>query len=295
MNPFLMVCLVLLAVFGVLFTLEATGQSNLGLKRLWGGGEVQASNLTPVVLSSMLLNPGDQIALGHVMNVQRNGLNARLMDKEFVADRKYLAGFGELKGRVLARRKPANEAFIEADFLPLGTPPGLIGLVPEGMRLVMLPADKLRGVKALQFQNYFDLRFSAEGAEEVARVARDALDDRDFVSDEDRIRLSGISVAARQHWIAQAGMVVRAASSDRNAEVAVALHPDDVDRTLAAIEAEGVVYCIARPVAKGEVPERVVVDTVDPIEDFRWLFEGRQEVEIYEGNERSVKSVKTIP
>jgi hypothetical protein len=66
-----------------------------------------------------------------------------------------------LTGRVLARDKARGQIFIQDDFLPPGTLPGLAGGIPPGKRALTLDAGKVAGARALRLGDHFDLMASA--------------------------------------------------------------------------------------------------------------------------------------
>ena len=47
-----------------------------------------------------------------------------------------ITDLAKIRGRVTAHEKPAGYFFLEADFLPAGTPPGIAGGTPEGKRAI---------------------------------------------------------------------------------------------------------------------------------------------------------------
>ena len=59
--------------------------------------------------------------------------------------------------RVTAFEKRAGLFFSEADFLPPGTRPGVVGGTPEGKRAITLDAAKLKGVQELREGDHVDL------------------------------------------------------------------------------------------------------------------------------------------
>ena len=59
--------------------------------------------------------------------------------------------------RVTAYEKKAGLFFSEADFLPVGTRPGVVGGTPEGKRAITLDASKLKGVYDLKEGDHVDL------------------------------------------------------------------------------------------------------------------------------------------
>jgi Flp pilus assembly protein CpaB len=60
-------------------------------------------------------------------------------------------------GRVMDHDKPPNYAFTEADFLPLGTKPGLVAGIPAGKRAMRVPVEKIPGLVGLLPGDRFDL------------------------------------------------------------------------------------------------------------------------------------------
>ncbi len=66
---------------------------------------------------------------------------------------------GKIRGRVLAREKPALYGFTEEDFLPKGTHPGVAGGTPEGKIALTLDASNLKGcVHELKEGDHVDLQ-----------------------------------------------------------------------------------------------------------------------------------------
>ena len=68
-----------------------------------------------------------------------------------------LVNFNQIFGRVLDHEKPAGYVFTEADFLPVGTRPGLVAGIPPGKRAIRVEADKVQGLFGLQPGDRFDL------------------------------------------------------------------------------------------------------------------------------------------
>ena len=66
-------------------------------------------------------------------------------------------GSAEILGRVMARSKLAGQPFVEADFLPKGTLPGMVAGIPPNMRAITLEATNLKGVDSLQVGDHLDL------------------------------------------------------------------------------------------------------------------------------------------
>ncbi len=64
---------------------------------------------------------------------------------------------GEVIGRVLARDKAPGFVFTEADFLPRGTRPGLVGGIPAGKRAMRIEVSTIPGLFGLNSGDRFDL------------------------------------------------------------------------------------------------------------------------------------------
>lgn len=296
MNPFLAGVLVLVAVFGVLLTLEVTGKTDLGLKRLWsGGGEVRAANSIPVVLSMLPMQPGEQVTVPALWNQEQNTYNHMYIDKGAVAEKNYLDTPELVVGRVLRRPKPAGQAFTEFDFLPPGSKPGITGLVPDGMEALSIPADRIPGLTLLAFGDLFDLRRTVEAEQGAKEMAEEILRNRSYSSEADRLRLASIVRGPAPRLLAQAGVVLRPSSGvfdPRNKEkIVVAVHPDDLDGVIAALDAKGDIHCSPRKKTSEDALTRVEVVEVDPMEEYAWVLEISREVEVIQGDESEMKNV----
>lgn len=68
-----------------------------------------------------------------------------------------ITDISKIRGRVTAREKAAPFYFGEADFLPEGTRPGVVGGTPHGKRAITLDAGKLKGVHELKEGDHVDL------------------------------------------------------------------------------------------------------------------------------------------
>ena len=295
MNPFLAGLLALVAIIGVLLTLELTGKTDMGLKKFFsGGGEVRAGNDIAVVLNSVALQPGQQVTKEALWNPQQGTFFHTYVDKDRVAEKEYLADPGEVLGRVLRRPKAAGLAFTEADFLPMGSAPGITGLVPDGMSALSIPADRIPGLGLLGFADRFDLRMNVESDEGAQRVAREILEDRSYSSEQDRLRLASIVQGPEPRLMAQAGAVLRPsnpAAIQRNEKIVVAVFPEDLNGLIAALDSKGDIYCSPRKKSPEGVYERVEVIERDPMDEYAWVLEISREVEMIAGDQSEIHNV----
>ena len=76
-----------------------------------------------------------------------------------------LMNVNSIIGRVVKRDKRAGLGFQEATFFPQGTPEGIAGATPPGMRAVTLDASRLRGVHSLNAGDRIDLMGSVPVSE----------------------------------------------------------------------------------------------------------------------------------
>ncbi len=284
MNPFLAGLFLIVAVIGVLFTLEATDTTDLGLKKLWAGGEVHAGNVTAVVMSAMPMEPGERIVSSKLWNPEQGTFNHQYLDKDLGKDREYLTLPQEVVGRVLARPKAANQTYTEGDFLPKGSPEGVLGLIPDGLEIVPLDPKKIKGIELLGFRDRFDLRAMVEADESVKKAATEILKNRSYASESERMRLSAITQGPTKRTQVQNGMVIRQ-PKEKNGVVVVALHPDDVDGTIDALTSGLSIFLTARTGGSGAQTARIETETVDPMKEFQWVLDGHRDVEMFNGTE----------
>ena len=90
-----------------------------------------------------------------------NPKTGELVVKWVAAERRFPKGIitdlSKILKRVTAREKPAVYYFLESDFLPEGTRPGIAGGTPLGKRAITLDAGKLKGVHELKEGDHVDL------------------------------------------------------------------------------------------------------------------------------------------
>lgn len=150
-------------------------------------------------------------------------------------------------GRVVKKDKRVGLGFTENTFFPKGTPEGLAGATPKGMRAITLDATKLTGVHSLGTGDQIDLLANVpsdgdDGASEVELIAQTAKVLRPvYVRNE-------VSSSAT---LLQGNQV----KNDPKYEVAIAVNADDVIRLQNAINRELSITCIAhsmKPLAEGE-------------------------------------------
>jgi Flp pilus assembly protein CpaB len=284
MNPFLAGLFTLLALLGVIFTLEATDTTDLGLKQYWAGKPVMASNMTPVVLSMASLQPGERITTAKLWNSEQGTFNHKFMDKGVATKGAYMS-LEEVLGRVMAKSKSPAQVFTERDFLPKGTPVGVSGLIPDGLVAVPIDLKRVKGIESLGFKDRFDLRIMEEADQSIKDLAQELLEKRRYTTEAERMQLAAITQGPTKRLLVQNGIVIQPATGDRKGTVTVAVHEDDVDATIHAQASGKDIYCTLHTGRPGGEQQRVEVQAVDPLADFGWVLERSREVELITGEE----------
>jgi Flp pilus assembly protein CpaB len=65
--------------------------------------------------------------------------------------------FSKIVGRVIDHDKPAFFPFLETDFLPTGTRPGIVAAIPPGKRAITVEVTKIQGIHALKAGDRLDI------------------------------------------------------------------------------------------------------------------------------------------
>jgi Flp pilus assembly protein CpaB len=112
--------------------------------------------LIAVPVSAQAIPAFTQLNRQHVWNAGKGQLAVVLLPPEQVTDA-MKTNLTDILGRVLGREKPAGYVFTEADFLPPGSRPGLVGGIPPGKRAVRVEAGQVSGLYGLNPGDRFDL------------------------------------------------------------------------------------------------------------------------------------------
>ncbi len=145
-------------------------------------------------------------------------------------------------GRVVKADKRAGLGFQESTFFPLGTPEGLAGATPQGMRAITLDATKLTGVHALNAGDEIDL---------LATVAIDGQDPVDSSAIKEVKLLAQNAKVLRPVYTrneVSASSSLTQGKKLQNVpkyEVAIAVSTDDVIPLQNALHQELAITCIA--------------------------------------------------
>ncbi len=173
----------------------------------------------------------------------------------------------DIIGRVVKRDKRAGLGFRDETFFPLGTPEGIAGATPPGMRTITLDATKLTGVHALNAGDHIDLMASVAEAPETSNAKAPSGDVNSLIGATQYRK--GDDQATQPFLLAQDALVLKpvyvrteaeASSSLTQGkrvqnipkyEVAIAVKPDDVIPLQSALHKQLAITCIARSMQPG--------------------------------------------
>ncbi len=169
-------------------------------------------------------------------------------------------------GRVVKRDKRAGMGFREDTFFPQGTPEGLAGATPTGMRAITLDATKLTGVHALGAGDRIDLMASVSADGGGKESSRGDTSHEPTMLAQNAIVLKPVYVrneAAKSASLTQGTRIQNVPKY----EVAIAVDPDDVIPLQNALNRALAITCITHSMkpASDEQPVALVTrsDTVN--------------------------------
>lgn len=131
----------------------------------------QPANTTAIPISMRTIAPYTQVSLEDLWDVKHSRIGRIYAPKDDTGSA--ILDANSVVGRVLAREKPSGRPFIEADFLPKGTRPGLVAGIPPGMRAMRIGLEQVRGLYGLNPGDRFDLvstlAMQGHASDELAR------------------------------------------------------------------------------------------------------------------------------
>ena len=173
-----------------------------------------------------------------------------------------LMNINSIIGRVVRKDKRAGLAFKDDTFFPQGTPEGIAGATPPGMRAVTLDATKLTGVHALNAGDRIDLMASVPTGEVGAfnsnynsRLPGAALvapaSKADAKSGTEPLLLAENAVVLKPVYVRNQASTTSSLTQGKRIqnepkyEVAIAVSPDDVIPLQSALNKELAITCVA--------------------------------------------------
>ena len=119
------------------------GLKVIDLAKLWRKPDHPA-NYVAIPLSARPIPAYTEVTREYLMNVKTGEWVLAWRAPEAVP-KDVITNLAKIRGRVTAREKPAGYNFLESDFLPLGTRPGISGGTPLGKRAYTFNASSLDG------------------------------------------------------------------------------------------------------------------------------------------------------
>lgn len=168
-------------------------------------------------------------------------------------------------GRVVKRDKRAGLGFTETTFFPQGTPEGIAGATPEGMRAMTLDATKLTGVHALNAGDQIDLMASVPVETSSINGDEKDLPSEPTLLAQNAIVLKPVYVRNEASTSASLTQGTRVQNIPKY-EVAIAVKPDDIIPLQSALNRSLGITCIThsmKPVEAGD--DRVLVSQPDRV------------------------------
>ncbi len=116
--------------------------------------------LVQVPMSNRPIPAFTKLTRDHVADPKTGGINMRWLPEDKLSP-DVIRDPARIVGRVLSHDKLGDYAFVEEDFMPVGTRPGLVGGTPPGKRSLTLDAEYLSGVHGLRAGDHIDLMASS--------------------------------------------------------------------------------------------------------------------------------------
>ncbi|MEZ6090003.1 MAG: hypothetical protein R3C05_18650 [Pirellulaceae bacterium] len=165
-------------------------------------------------------------------------------------------------GRVVKADKRAGLGFQESTFFPQGTPEGLAGATPSGMRAITLDATRLTGVHSLGAGDVIDLLASIPAGDEASTQPASVSEVQLLAQNAKVLR----PVYVRNEVSSSASLMNgKTMQNVPKYEVAIAVAADDVIPLQNALNQELPITCVAhsmKPVDADQEPVAVSPDTV---------------------------------
>ena len=157
----------------------------------------------------------------------------------------WLTGFGDLNGRVPARDLSRGAVITEADLMPAGTRPGVVGAIPSGMEALFVDAERVIGLDRLHVGDRFEIhsRLPAEFVPSATKpttstVYGGRLSEADQAL-QDELR-TGIRILSRS------ALMLQVSGSADDGKVSIAVDLDEVRSLLQALQLDHELFAIGR-------------------------------------------------
>lgn len=206
---------------------------------------VSLEGLVPVVTLAQPVEAFAAITQEDLADKVTGRLNLYYFPPDQVQD-SWLTGFVELNGRVPKRDLSRGAVITEADLLPVGTRPGVVGAIPAGMEAVFIDVERVAGLDRLRVGDRFEIHsrlpagFAPSATKPMAATA--AYGGR--LSEADQLLQDQLTTGIRV--LSRSAQVLQAADATEDGKVSIAVKHDDVRSLLQALQLEHDLFAIGR-------------------------------------------------
>jgi Flp pilus assembly protein CpaB len=166
--------IIVAALAGGAFLLHTTGTITipfLASKKPEPQVEPDLRGKVRVPISATPIGAYEAVAREHVVMPRTQRVAMVWLDEETVLP-STIMNVRDVLGRVLRNDKAAGVTFLESDFYPKGTRPGLTAGIPPGQRAMRLKATDVPGLHGLNRGDHFDITMTVEVEIETPRERR---------------------------------------------------------------------------------------------------------------------------
>jgi Flp pilus assembly protein CpaB len=253
-----------LAALALLAGPQAGPLARLGSLLSWPPRAAAArSDLVAVPISAVAIAAYTKVTRQHLIDA-RNQRLASVSMEPVTLPAGVVTDLQQILGRVLARDKSAGYVFMEDDFLPAGTRPGLVAGIPPGKRAMRLDADRLHGIHGLLAGDRLDVIASLPVE---ARALNNTQLGGVYGAQLDlQARASGWQRQASVRVVAEDALIIappaprsslpgRRTGSGRLQEVVIAVEPEEVSAIAEALSVRAELTAIPRSGRPDDVPD----------------------------------------
>lgn len=179
----------------------------------------------------------------------------------------WITDFTHLNGRVPARDLSRGAVITEADLMPVGTRPGVVGAIPGGMESLLVRAERVNGLDQLRIGDRFEIhsRLPAEYVPSAtkpttATVFGGRLSEIDQALQEDLE--TGIRILSRSAMVLQTSDLD--VGSENGDKVSIAVQQEEVRSVLQAILLEHDLFAVGHSDDASDEPSDAVVNYSGP-------------------------------
>ena len=255
--------------------------------------------LVPVPMSNQPIPAFTKLTRDHVADPRTGGINLQWLPEKQLSE-SIIRDPSLIVGRVLSHDKLPQYAFVEEDFLPPGTRPGLVGGTPPGKRSLTLDAEHLSGVHGVRAGDHIDL-VSTTTIDSQATGGRTDVRSKALAAQLDAARMRK---RATVRVLAQDAVVVKPVTTRAKPttvrslmsgsqtktvpvqEIVIAVNPEEVAPVSEAVATEATLACVIRSGRPDDPGPSIKTPGADPLNETPI-----EVVESIRGNNRDIQVV----